>query len=166
MSTQPTLTPQLIHHFVQALGQALRLLQQLETTMLDETRALASRDPDLLQQIVIRKEALVLAVEKETLKQKQSVEMAAQPFTPAGLAAFFAAGAAPQMVREQWAQLCALGLRCAQLNQANARLIEQDRKRIANLLRILSGDDAPSATYTPQGRTQSASSRSRTLIRA
>lgn len=150
----------------QSLAHALQLLAQLETVMLDEARVIAMRNADALQRIVANKSAVVMALEAETVKHKQWVEAVQLPFTNSGVAQFFAGFDNAQSLGEQWALVREIGMRCDQLNRANARLIEHDRKRIATLLHILKGDDATSATYTPQGRTASTSSRSRTLIHA
>jgi flagellar biosynthesis protein FlgN len=160
------ISPELSHHFAQSLAQSVHLLQQLEATMLEEAEALAHRNPDVVHQVVQRKAALVIELETVTKQQKQWVETAQLPFNPAGLATFLVACSAEFGVYEQWAQVRTIGRRCDQLNRANARLIEQDRKRVASLLRILKGDDATSATYTPQGRAKSVNSRSRTLSHA
>ncbi|MBV5308613.1 flagella synthesis protein FlgN [Chromatium okenii] len=152
--------------FAQSLLCSLQLLAQLEAVMLDEARVIATHNPDALQRVVTNKSALVMALEAETVKQKQWVESAQLPFSNAGVAQFFTQFENAQSLNEQWGQLREIGMRCDQLNRANARLIEHDRKRIATLLRILKGDDAASTTYTPQGRTASAGSRSRTLIHA
>lgn len=163
---QLTIPPELARHFAHALAQSLHLLQQLEATLLEETRALASHDPDAIHQVVTRKSALVAALETATAQQKHWVETTQLPFTPAGMTIFMQGCSTELGIAEQWAQVRKNGSRCEQLNRANARLIEQDRKRVASLLRILKGDDASAATYTPQGRAKSVSSRSRTLIHA
>ncbi|PQJ95269.1 flagella synthesis protein FlgN [Chromatium okenii] len=165
MTHQPTFTGSSTQ-FAQSLVCSLRLLTQLETVMLEEARVIATRKPDALQHVVTQKSALVVALEAETAKQKQWVESAQLPFSNSGVAQFFTQFENAQSLNEQWGQLREIGMRCDQLNRANARLIEHDRKRIATLLRILKGDDTASTTYTPQGRTASASSRSRTLIHA
>lgn len=165
MICQPSIA-EFASQFAQSLVRSLQMLAQLETVMLDEARVIATRNPDMLQRVIATKSTLVATLEAETVKQKQWVEFAQLPFTNSGIAQLFTQFDHAQSLSAQWTQLREMSVRCDQLNRANARLIEHDRKRIATLLRILKGDDAASATYTPQGRTTFTSSRSRTLIHA
>lgn len=152
--------------FAQSLTLSIRLMGDLETAMLEETRAIETRDTDSLLRVLADKKELVAQLEAETLLQKQWVALARHPFTPAGMTTFFAEVGDDGQLLGLWSTLRESSTRCDRMNRSNARLIERDRKRIATSLRILSGDDGASATYTPRGRTESASPRSRTFSQA
>ena len=89
------------------------------------------------------------------------MELADVTFTPAGMAKFFSRFDQDGRLRDRWSSLRESIARCDRLNQANARLIERDRKRINLTLRILNGDDGFSATYNLRGAPESGGSRSR-----
>jgi flagella synthesis protein FlgN len=159
-------SPEKSTRFAQSLELSIQLMQQLETAMLEETRAIETRDADSLQRIVDHKRDLVARIEAETCQQKHWVELEQQPFTAAGMTKFFATLGNDRQLLALWSNLRESSVRCHRMNRSNAQLIDRDRKRITTLLRIMSGDDGASATYTPHGRTESAGPRSRTIIQA
>ena len=152
--------------FAQSLKLSIQLMGDLEAAMLEETRAIETRDTDSLLRILASKKDLVAQLEEETLRQRHWVALARHPFTPAGMTKFFAGVGDEGQLLGLWSILRESSTRCDRMNRSNARLIERDRKRIATSLRILSGDDGASATYNPRGRTESASPRSRTFSQA
>lgn len=152
--------------FARSLGVSIQLIERLETALLDEARAIASRDSLALQRSVDGKQELVTQLEAETHRQRHWVELARQPFTPAGMTKFFATLGSDGQLPELWSRLRDSSARCDRLNRANARLIERDRRRVAATLRIMSGDDGASKTYNPRGQTESAGLRGRTFTQA
>jgi flagellar biosynthesis protein FlgN len=155
-----------LNQFAESLDNSLRLIKALEAIMLAETGAIQSRDPDELQRIVADKAELVVQLEAETNRQKQWLELAQQPFTPIGMAQFFAAVDEENQLLDRWSALRDVIARCDRLNESNASLIERDRKRVAMTLRLLKGDDGTPTTYDPRGRSEPMSPRSRTISRA
>ncbi len=153
--------------FARSLDVSVRLIQQLETTLLEETRAIEIRNTDALLHSVSNKRDLVAQIEAETLSQKRIVEGQQQSFTPAGMTKFFAMLGNDLPLLSLWSALRDASSRCDRMNRANSRLIERDRKRIATALRILNGgDDGAAATYNLQGRAEAAELPSRTIIQA
>lgn len=166
-SQQPEpMTTDRMSQFTQSLELSLQLSHQLERTLLDETRAIEMRNPDDLLRVVTDKQNLVVQLETETGRQKQWVELAGHPFTPVGMAKFFARFDQDGRSLDRWSSLRESISRCDRLNQANARLIERDRKRINLTLRILNGDDGFSATYNLRGNPESGGLRSRSISQA
>lgn len=155
-----------MNQFAQSLETSIRLANRLEETMLEETRAVETRDPDQLQRLVDEKQGLVTQLEAETQRQKRWVELEQYPFTPAGVLKFFSASGDGLDLSGRWTLLRDVIRRCDQLNRANGRLIERDRKRVALSLRLLTGEDETAATYDPHGRTRGAGPRSRMTSQA
>jgi flagellar biosynthesis protein FlgN len=152
--------------FVASLDRSLQDIRDLEETMLEEMRAIESRDVDALHKIVAGKSTLVTRLEAETAQQRTWIEQAQLTFTPAGIERFIHDFDHGDQLGARWAELREAIGRCDQLNKANARLIERDRRRIAMTLRILQGEDPSSTTYDPRGRTETAGQPGRTIIRA
>ena len=166
-SPQPDqMTTDRMGQFIQSLECSIQLSHQLERALLDETRAIEMRDPDDLLRVVTDKQNLVVQLEAETGRQKRWVELADVTYTPAGMAKFFARFDRDGRSLDRWSSLRESIARCDRLNQANAHLIERDRKRINLTLRILNGDDGFSATYNLRGTTESGGSRSRSISQA
>lgn len=155
-----------IRQFIGSLDSSLELIHRLETVMLEEMRAIESHEPDRLQEIVTEKLALVNQLETETAQQKLWIELQDHAFTPEGIADFIAAFDQNDQLAERWSQIRESVRRCNQLNKANARLIERDRKRIALSLRIIRGEDGAGATYNLQGRPEADHQHRRTISQA
>ena len=152
--------------FSHSLDQSILLTQELESVMLEETRAVETHDLDTLQRVIADKQRLVAQLEEETGRQRGWVEAGRHSFTPPGMERFFTEFDDDDRLRSRWSVLHQAISRCDGMNQHNARLIERDRRRVNASLRILSGDDGSSATYDPRGRTSSGGSRGRTISRA
>ncbi|MFD2112969.1 flagella synthesis protein FlgN [Thiorhodococcus fuscus] len=152
--------------FSQSIEQSLQLMQKLERLMLQETEILASRHVDRLQPILTEKQLLIERLEQETTQQKHWVESANHAFTLAGIELFFRDLDPSNDLSNRWSALRATIERCDRLNDANGRLIERGRKRVAMSLRLLCGDDGQSTTYDPYGRATSPTHQSRTISRA
>ena len=166
-SHQPDpMTANHMSQFIQSLECSVQLSLQLERTLLDETRAIEMRDPDDLLRVVTDKQNLVVQLEAETGRQKHWVELTDDTFTPAGMATFFTKFDQDGRLRDRWSSLRESISRCDRLNQANAHLIERDRKRINLTLRILNGDDGFSTTYNLRGSREPGGLRSRSISQA
>ncbi|NEX21079.1 flagellar protein FlgN [Thiorhodococcus mannitoliphagus] len=155
-----------LEQFADSLRRSVELIHQLEGVMLEEMRAIESRAPEQLQQIVVEKLELVDRLEHETAQQKGWVELEHHSFTPEGIDAFITAVDPKDQLRKPWGELRAGIGRCDGLNKKNARLIERDQKRIALSLRILKGEDGASSTYDPKGRAQTSRIQGRTISQA
>ena len=155
-----------IRPFILSLDTAIQDIQGLESVMLEETRALESRDADQLAKVVAQKQDLVTRLEAQTARQRAWVESSQQAFTSEGVARFMQDFDQGDQLAKRWAILRDGIARCDRLNQGNARLIERDRQRVANLLRILRGEDSSATTYDPKGRTEAGGQRGRTITQA
>ena len=155
-----------ISHFTVALEHAIQSSQQLQAVLLDETRAIQTRDTDFLLRVVADKQRLVAELEAQTAIQRRCLEQQDQAFTPDGVARFFATLDGGHQLSARWAALRESIACCEQLNRTNAALIERDRKRVDTGLRILQGDDGVSSTYDPRGRTSRGRLPSRAISQA
>lgn len=155
-----------LSQFAHSLDVSLQLSHQLESILLEETRAIEMHDPDDLLRVVTDKKALVIQLESETIRQKNWVEHAQHAFTLAGMVTFFKTFDQDHDLLDRWSNLRDSIIRCDRLNQANALLIERDRNRINLSLRILSGDDGVSSTYNLRGCTESGRQKSRSISQA
>jgi len=151
--------------FAQSIERSIALAEQLEGLLLDEGGALGARNTDSLREIVILKEQVTRALETETQCQRQWISDAGLDFDPQGLHQYLERQPDRPRLEEQWRLLRETVRRCERLNRDNADLIQRQRRRVDQSLRLLRGDDGVSTTYDPSGRTASAV-RSRSLSRA
>lgn len=151
---------------VASLDRAIADMQQLAESLLDELRAIESRDLDGLQRVVDDKQRLIAHLEAETAQQKHWVESAGFSFTPKGIEQFIQGFDRNDRLGSRWSTLLDHTRRCDRLNRDNARSIERDRRRVAMTLRLLNGEDAGAATYDPRGRTATGGRRGRTISQA
>ncbi len=153
--------------FRQSLEESIRLGQRLEDILLEETRAIESREPERLQAAVQRKQELLHALETETRRQQEWIEGHDAAFTPEGVARLFARLEGGEHLNDRWQALRATVERCNQLNQGNARLIERNQRRVQVSMQILRGEDTgPATTYDPYGRTRQRRFSGQTITRA
>lgn len=153
------------HDVEHSIEHSIELAQQLETLLLDEARALGARDTDALHQVSTRKQQLATTLEAETQRQRQWVIEAGLTFTSEGVHDFLSRFENASELEGRWSLLHETVRRCESMNCQNADLIQRQRRRIDQSLRLLRGDDGVSTTYDPSGKTASAM-RSRTLSRA
>ncbi|WP_018871228.1 flagella synthesis protein FlgN [Thioalkalivibrio sp. ALgr3] len=150
-----------------SLEESIRLGQRLEDILLEETRAIESREPDRLQAAVQRKQELLRALETETRKQQQWIEARGAEFTPEGVARLFARLEGGEHLNDRWQALRATIERCNELNQGNARLIERNQRRVQMSMQILRGEDSgPATTYDPYGKARHRRTTGQTITRA
>ncbi len=153
--------------FRQSLEESIRLGQRLEDILLEETRAIESREPERLQAAVQRKQELLHALETETRRQQEWIVGHDAAFTPEGVARLFARLEGGEHLNDRWQALRATVERCNQLNQGNARLIERNQRRVQVSMQILRGEDTgPATTYDPYGRTRQRRFSGQTITRA
>jgi flagella synthesis protein FlgN len=151
--------------FVASLDRSIEDMRQLAQLMMDELRAIESRDADGLQQVVDAKRDLLARLENETAQQKHWIEAAGFGFTPDGIERFIQAYDQTDQLGARWSALLDHTRRCDQSNRDNARSIERDWRRVTTTLRLLKGEDT-STTYDPRGRTASGGQRGRTISQA
>lgn len=152
--------------FMASLDRADADMRRLAELMLEELRAIESRDPEALQRVVHDKRQLVARLEAETEQQRHWVETAGFSFTPEGVKRFIRTHDQAEPLGTRWSTLLDHTRRCNQLNSDNARSIERDQRRIAMTLRLLQGEEAGATTYDPRGRTTTGGHRGRTLSQA
>jgi flagellar biosynthesis protein FlgN len=152
--------------FVASLDRAIEDMRQLAEFMLEELRAITSRDLDGLQRSVSEKQRLLARLEAETARQRDWIEAAGFSFTPDGVERFIQTQDQDEQLGTRWSALLDHTRRCDQLNSDNARSIERDQRRIAMTLRLLKGEDASTTTYDPRGRTAASGQRGRTISQA
>lgn len=152
--------------FTASLDRAVADMQQLAELLLEELRAIESRNPDGLQRAVHDKQSLVSRLEAETAQQRRWVEAVGFSFTPDGIEQFLNTHDPDARLGTRWSTLLEHTRRCSQLNSGNARALERDQRRLAMTLRLLRGEDAGVTTYDPRGRAASAGQRGRTISQA
>lgn len=155
-----------ISHFAASLERSIQLSQRLQEVMLDETRAIQTRDTDFLLRVVTDKQQLVAELEAQTAVQRRCVEAQDHDFTPDGVARFFSTLGGQDQLPGRWSALRESIACCERMNRTNAALIERDRKRVESGLRILEGDDGISSTYDTHGRTSRRTILSRKISQA
>lgn len=161
------MSPEQRHTFLRSLESSIRLSHQMEDILLQETRAVESRAPETLREVVAQKQTLLQELETESRRQREIIETAGEAYTPEGLARLFSQLEGGAELEDHWQALRRSVERCNTLNQGNARLIDRDRRRVDLSIQILRGEEpGPAPTYDPYGRTQSGSRTGRRITRA
>lgn len=151
---------------VASLDRAIEDMRQLAALLLDELRAIESRDPDGLLRLAGDKQTLLTRLETETARQRDWIEAAGFGFTPDGVERFIQTHDRDDRLGTRWSALLDQTRCCQRLNSDNARSIDRDQRRIAMTLRLLKGEDASTTTYDPRGRTAAGGQRGRTISQA
>lgn len=165
MSTPDSQTSDL-ERLLTSLDRAINDMRQLADLLLEELRAIESRDLDGLQRLIHDKQGLVARLEAETAQQRHWIETAGFTFTPDGVERFIQAHDQSDRLASRWSILLDHTRHCDRLNSDNARSIERDRRRVTTTLRLLKGEDASTTTYDPRGRTAASGQRGRTISQA
>ncbi len=139
--------------FDYALQQDITSSEQLLAVLLDERKALESRNYDNLDSLIAQKKALVEALENNAAQRQRWLAQH-------GMADDFAAldtarNQAPEVVA-RWEKAAAAWRECQTANQINDQICRRTRLVVENVLNILRGQTASAATYDAKGYSQHA----------
>lgn len=136
---------QLIEDDIAPLQELLDLLQK-------EAIALHGRDMPLLEQILARKQSLIILLEQHGQRRSQLLGSLGLSADRAGVQALAAQSAHGDTMLQRLDMLSQLMDSCQQVNQTNGRIIQVQQQTTANQIRILQGGDSPSL-YDSRGGT-------------
>lgn len=145
---QDTTLLQLIQDDIAPAEQLLQLLQ-------DESLALHGRDMQALEDILARKQALVIQLDQHGRKRSELLRSIGLPANRQGLEQLAQQSAVGPELLSQGDTLNALISQCQIANEANGRSIQVQQATTAHQIRILSGGDTPTL-YDSRGSTSRA----------
>ena len=135
----------LIEHDIAPTQTLLELLQQ-------EAVALHGRDMALLEQILARKQSLIVLLEQQGMRRNQLLTGLGLSADRTGVQALAAQSPLGERLLQQLDVLTQLMDACQKVNETNGRIIQVQQHATANQIRILMGGDAPSL-YDNRGTT-------------
>ncbi|NBA95738.1 flagella synthesis protein FlgN [Pseudomonas sp. R5(2019)] len=130
------------------LAPAQQLLELLEA----EAVALHGRDMPLLENILARKQSLIVLLDQHGRRRSELLASANLSPDQQGLEALAAASPRGALLRERTDMLSRLLADCQAVNERNGRSIQLQQASTANQLRILMGGESPSL-YDSRGST-------------
>lgn len=136
---------QLIEDDIAPTHELLDLLQR-------EAVALHGRDMPLLEQILARKQSLIVLLEQQGQRRNHLLTSLGYSADRAGVQAVAAQSANGQIILQQLDVLTQLMDACQKVNETNGRIIQMQQNATANQIRILNGGDSPSL-YDSRGAT-------------
>ncbi|MNO92105.1 FlgN protein [compost metagenome] len=136
---------QLIEHDIAPMEELLDLLQK-------EAVALHGRDMPLLEQILARKQSLIILLEQHGQRRSQLLTSLGLTADRAGVQAVAAQSPHGDLMLRHLDMLSALMDNCQQVNETNGRIIQVQQHVTANQMRILMGGESPSL-YDSRGTT-------------
>ncbi|MGE7992460.1 flagella synthesis protein FlgN [Pseudomonas sp. NPDC089554] len=136
---------QLIEDDIAPTEELLELLQ-------NEAVALHGRDMPLLENILARKQSLIVLLEQQGLRRNHLLTSLGLPADRAGVQAVAAQSPNGDVMLQQLDVLTQLMDACQKANQINGRIIQVQQHTTANQIRILMGGDSPSL-YDSRGAT-------------
>ncbi|QJI30461.1 flagellar protein FlgN [Pseudomonas sp. ADAK18] len=138
----------LLQLITEDLAPAQRLLELLQ----EESLALYGRDMPLLEDILARKQSLIVLLEQHGKKRSQILVSLGLPPDHDGLAQLASHSSVGDPLLSQSQALNELLLQCQQANALNGQSIQLQQATTANQLRILHGGEPPEL-YNAQGST-------------
>ncbi|QXI37103.1 flagella synthesis protein FlgN [Pseudomonas xantholysinigenes] len=136
---------QLIENDIAPTQELLELLQ-------NEAIALHGRDMAVLEQILARKQSLIILLEQQGRRRSQLLASLGLSADRAGAEALAAQSSNGQAILARLAELSNLMDACQQVNATNGQIIQVQQHVTANQVRILQGGDSPSL-YDARGGT-------------
>ncbi|WP_087502693.1 flagella synthesis protein FlgN [Pseudomonas sp. SID14000] len=136
---------QLIEDDIAPMQELLDLLQK-------EAIALHGRDMPLLEQILARKQSLIVLLEQQGLRRNNLLTSLGLSPDRAGVEAVAAQSPNGELLLQQLDVISQLMQACQQLNETNGRIIQVQQHVTNNQIRILMGGDSPSL-YDSRGST-------------
>ncbi|WP_336333054.1 flagellar protein FlgN [Pseudomonas putida] len=136
---------QLIEDDIAPMQELLDLLQK-------EAVALHGRDMAPLENILARKQSLIVLLEQQGLRRNNLLTSLGLSANRAGVEAVAAQSPNGELLLQQLDVISQLMQACQQLNEANGRIIQVQQHVTSNQIRILQGGDSPSL-YDSRGST-------------
>ncbi|PVZ13755.1 MULTISPECIES: flagella synthesis protein FlgN [unclassified Pseudomonas] len=140
---QDTTLLQLIESDLEPAGQLLELLRA-------EAVALCGRDMALLENILARKQSLIVQLQQHGLQRSQALSLLGMSPDREGLESLAKISGIGDELLAKSELLNELLNQCKAVNEENGRAIAQQQHATANQLRILNGGEPPSL-YTATG---------------
>ena len=144
-----------MHHdenLLQLIIDDLAPTQQLLELLREETLALFGRDMPLLEEILARKQSLIILLEQLGKKRSEILISLGLPADHDGLAQLASHSTVGDQLLAQSKELNQLLSQCQETNLLNGQSIQLQQATTANQLRILHGGEPP-ALYNAQGST-------------
>lgn len=144
-----------MHHdenLLQLIIDDLAPTQQLLELLKEESLALYGRDMPLLEEILARKQSLIVLLEQHGKKRSQILVSLGLPADQDGLAQLASHSSVGNQLLAQSKELNQLLTQCQEANLLNGQSIQLQQTTTANQLRILHGGEPP-ALYNAQGST-------------
>lgn len=136
---------QLIEDDIAPTHELLDLLQK-------EAVALHGRDMPVLEQILARKQSLIVLLEQQGQRRNQVLTSLGLSADRAGVQVVAAQSPNGELIMQQLDVLTQLMDACQKVNETNGRIIQMQQNATANQIRILNGGDSPSL-YDSRGAT-------------
>ena len=136
---------QLIEDDIAPTEELLGLLQ-------NEAVALHGRDMAALENILARKQSLIVLLEQQGQRRNNLLTSIGLSANRAGVEALAAQSPNGELILQQLKVLTHLMDSCQQVNETNGRIIQMQQHVTANQIRILMGGDSP-ALYDSRGAT-------------
>ncbi|OUM35110.1 flagellar biosynthesis protein FlgN [Pseudomonas putida] len=136
---------QLIEDDIAPMQELLDLLQQ-------EAVALHARDMAPLENILARKQSLIVLLEQQGLRRTELLTSLGLTADRAGVQAVAAQSPNGELLIQQLDVISQLMQACQKLNETNGRIIQVQQHVTSNQIRILMGGDSPSL-YDSRGST-------------
>ena len=144
-----------MHHdeyLLQLIIDDLAPTQQLLELLKEESLALYGRDMPLLEEILARKQSLIVLLEQHGKKRSEILISLGLPADHDGLAQLASHSSVGDQLLAQSKELNHLLAQCQDANLLNGQSIQLQQATTANQLRILHGGEPP-ALYNAQGST-------------
>ncbi|HDS1734444.1 MULTISPECIES: flagellar protein FlgN [Pseudomonas] len=126
--------------------------QELLELLQSEAVALHGRDMAALEQILARKQSLIVLLEQQGQRRNNLLASLGLSANRAGVQAVAEQSPNGELIMQQLAVLTQLMDACQQINETNGRIIQVQQAATANQIRILNGGDSPSL-YDSRGAT-------------
>ena len=139
-------------HLLQLINDDLARTQQLLELLKEESLALYGRDMRLLEEILARKQSLIVLLEQHGKKRSEILISLGLPADHDGLAQLASHSSVGDQLLAQSKELNHLLAQCQDANLLNGQSIQLQQATTANQLRILHGGEPP-ALYNAQGST-------------
>ncbi len=139
-------------HLLQLIIDDLAPTQQLLALLQEESLALYGRDMPLLEEILARKQSLIVLLEQHGKKRSEILISLGLPADHDGLAQLASHSSVGDQLLAQSKELNHLLAQCQEANLLNGQSIQLQQATTANQLRILHGGEPP-ALYNAQGST-------------
>jgi len=126
--------------------------QELLTLLQNEAVALHGRDMVVLENILARKQSLIVLLEQQGRRRNQLLNSLGLSADRAGVQAVAAQSSLGEVLLQQLDALTELMEACQKINETNGRVIQMQQQATATQVRILMGGESPSL-YNSRGTT-------------